>query len=60
MTKDMAKEEKLAIITEVFETLKEMLSAFVQTEDDEGNVIFLVALFCSKNEAIEECFDLIL
>ena len=60
LTEDMKQSQKLAVIKEDLEVLKDLIKPFVVCSEDEGNTIFQIALFCSKNPLIKECFDLIL
>ena len=56
ITDGMKLAEKLEIIKETLAFFKQMLKLFVSSAEDQANVIYLVALFCSKNASISGCF----
>ena len=58
ITDGMKPQEKLDKIKETLSFFKQMLKTFVTTEEDQANVIYLVALFCSKNPKVTDCFHL--
>lgn len=58
ITDGMKQKDKLEKIKETLSFFKQMLKIFVNSEDDQANVIYLVALFCSKNANVSDCFHL--
>jgi len=52
--------KKMGVIKELLSEFKTMLKTFVSVEDDEYNVIHIVAQFCSKSPDTYDCFHLIM
>ena len=52
--------KKMGVIKELLSEFKTMLKTFVSVEDDEYNVIHIVAQFCSKSPETHDCFHLIM
>ena len=61
MTEEMKQKQRLAVITEWLNEFSEMLSSFMSGQDDEENVVYLVAQGCNKQTAmLGTCFHLIM
>ena len=51
---------KMQVIKDLLGEFKTMLKTFVSVEDDEYNVIHIVAQFCAKSTDTHDCFHLIM
>ena len=60
ITPSMKQKQKLVVIEEILSQFKPMLKTFVSSQDDELNVIYLIALHCSKAVEMNDCFHLII
>ena len=61
MSEEMSLKQKLEVLEQRIPEFKEMMNSFMNSKEDEGNLIFLVAYNCSQNlEILGPCFYLIL
>ena len=62
MTEDMSNKQKLEVLNNHLPEFKEMLTSFMTgNKEDEENIVYLVAMACSKKmEILGPCFYLIL